>query len=38
VTAFDAVRAGKIAATPDSSGKVLYKVDDITFLMKAPSH
>lgn len=36
VTAFDAVRAGKVAATPDSPGKILYKVDDISFLMKAP--
>jgi glyoxylase-like metal-dependent hydrolase (beta-lactamase superfamily II) len=36
VVAFDSVRAGKITATPDSPGKVLYKVDDITFLMRAP--
>ncbi|HXL23540.1 MAG TPA: hypothetical protein VOA78_13815, partial [Candidatus Dormibacteraeota bacterium] len=36
VTAFDAVRAGKVQPTPESPGKVLYKVDDITFLMKAP--
>ena len=36
VTAFDAVRAGKVAATPDSPGKVLYKVGDISFLMRAP--
>jgi glyoxylase-like metal-dependent hydrolase (beta-lactamase superfamily II) len=36
VAAFDAVRAGKISATPDSPGKVLYKVDDISFLMRAP--
>jgi glyoxylase-like metal-dependent hydrolase (beta-lactamase superfamily II) len=35
VDAFDAVRAGKIPATPASAGKVTYKVDDITFLMKA---
>ena len=35
VDAFDAVRAGKIPATPASPGKVTYKVDDITFLMKA---
>jgi glyoxylase-like metal-dependent hydrolase (beta-lactamase superfamily II) len=33
VTAFDAVRAGKIKPTPASTGKVLYKVDDISFLM-----
>src|SRR5271169_26381 len=37
VAAFDAVRAGKVSPTPDSPGKVLYKVDDISFLMRAPS-
>ena len=37
VKAFDAVRAGNIAPTPDSPGKVLYKVDDISFLMRAPT-
>jgi glyoxylase-like metal-dependent hydrolase (beta-lactamase superfamily II) len=37
VTAFEAVRAGKVAATPDSPGKVLYKVSDISFLMRAPA-
>jgi glyoxylase-like metal-dependent hydrolase (beta-lactamase superfamily II) len=36
VTAFDMVRAGKITPTPDSPGKVLYKVGDISFLMRAP--
>ena len=38
VSAFEAVRAGKIPATPASPGKVTYKVDGITFLMsvKAP--
>jgi glyoxylase-like metal-dependent hydrolase (beta-lactamase superfamily II) len=36
VSAFDLVRAGKISPTPDSTGKVLYKVDDISFLMRAP--
>jgi glyoxylase-like metal-dependent hydrolase (beta-lactamase superfamily II) len=36
VTAFDAVRSGKIKPTPDSPGKVLYKVDDISFLMRTP--
>jgi glyoxylase-like metal-dependent hydrolase (beta-lactamase superfamily II) len=36
VTAFAAVRAGKVKATPDSPGKVLYKVDNISFLMRAP--
>jgi glyoxylase-like metal-dependent hydrolase (beta-lactamase superfamily II) len=35
VAVFDAVRAGKVSATPDSPGKVLYKVDDISFLMRA---
>jgi glyoxylase-like metal-dependent hydrolase (beta-lactamase superfamily II) len=37
VTAFDAVRAAKVTATPDSPGKVLYKVGDIAFLMRAPA-
>lgn len=37
VAAFDAVRAGKVAPTPTSPGKVLYKVDDISFLMRAPA-
>jgi glyoxylase-like metal-dependent hydrolase (beta-lactamase superfamily II) len=37
VTAFDAVRGGEVTLTPDSSGKVLYKVDDISFLMRAPN-
>jgi glyoxylase-like metal-dependent hydrolase (beta-lactamase superfamily II) len=36
VTAFDAVRSGKILASPESHGKVLYKVHDISFLMRAP--
>jgi len=36
VTAFEAVRAGRIPATPASRGKVIYKVDDISFLMRAP--
>ena len=36
VAAFDTVRAGKVAATPESPGKVLYKVDNIPFLMRAP--
>jgi glyoxylase-like metal-dependent hydrolase (beta-lactamase superfamily II) len=35
VTAFDAVRAGKVQPLPDSPGKVLYKVGDISFLMRA---
>ncbi len=37
VLAFDEVRAGKIKPTPDSPGKVLYKVGDISFLMQAPT-
>ena len=37
VTAFAAARAGKVAATPESPGKVLYKVGDISFLMSAPA-
>jgi glyoxylase-like metal-dependent hydrolase (beta-lactamase superfamily II) len=36
VAAFDAVRSGKVQATPDSPGKVTYKVDNISFLMRAP--
>ena len=36
VKAFDLVRTGKVAPTPASSGKVLYKVDGFSFLMKAP--
>jgi glyoxylase-like metal-dependent hydrolase (beta-lactamase superfamily II) len=36
VTAFDAVRAGKVTPKPASSGKVTYEIDGITFLMKAP--
>jgi glyoxylase-like metal-dependent hydrolase (beta-lactamase superfamily II) len=37
VAAFDAVRAGKVRAEADSPGKVLYKVGEIIFLMKAPA-
>ena len=36
VTAFETVRTNKIPATPTSVGKVIYKVDDISFLMHAP--
>lgn len=36
VKAFDEVRAGKVTTTPDSAGKVLYKVGQISFLMRAP--
>ena len=37
VTAFAAVRAGKIAPAPASPGKVLYKVEGFSFLMRAPN-
>ena len=37
VVAFAAVRQGKVPATADSPGKVLYKVDGISFLMRAPA-
>jgi glyoxylase-like metal-dependent hydrolase (beta-lactamase superfamily II) len=37
VAAFDEVRAGKVTPTPDSPGKVLYKVGEISFLMRAPA-
>jgi glyoxylase-like metal-dependent hydrolase (beta-lactamase superfamily II) len=36
VTAFESVRAGKIRPTPASAGQVTYKVNDISFLMRAP--
>src|ERR1700733_840871 len=36
VAAFDAVEAGKVPATADSAGKVIYTVGDISFLMRAP--
>jgi len=36
VTAFDAVRAGKIPSEPADPGQVIYKVGDISFLMRAP--
>ena len=35
--AFDDVRAGKAQPTPASNGKVIYKVGDISFLMRAPA-
>jgi glyoxylase-like metal-dependent hydrolase (beta-lactamase superfamily II) len=38
VAAFDKVHAGKIPATPDSPGKVLYKTDGFTFLMRTGTH
>jgi len=34
--AFAAVRAGKVPATSVSKGKVIYRVGDISFLMRAP--
>ncbi len=36
VTAFEAVRAGKAAATPGDPGQVIYKVDGFSFRMRAP--
>jgi glyoxylase-like metal-dependent hydrolase (beta-lactamase superfamily II) len=36
VTAFEMVRAGKVAATPAGAGKVIYTVGKISFLMRAP--
>lgn len=35
VTAFHAVRAGKITATPGDPGQVIYKVGDFSFRMRA---
>jgi glyoxylase-like metal-dependent hydrolase (beta-lactamase superfamily II) len=37
VDAFDAVRSGKVAASPASTGRAIYKVDDFSFLMRAPT-
>jgi glyoxylase-like metal-dependent hydrolase (beta-lactamase superfamily II) len=37
VLAFAAVRSGKITGTPQAEGKMLYKVGDISFLMRAPA-
>ena len=36
VKAFEAVHAGKVAATPGDPGQVIYKVDDFSFRMRAP--
>jgi glyoxylase-like metal-dependent hydrolase (beta-lactamase superfamily II) len=36
VLAFAAMRQGKITPTPDSPGRVVYKVGDISFLVRAP--
>ena len=38
VDAFNSVRAGKVTPTPDSPGKVLYKVGNISFLMRTPDN
>jgi glyoxylase-like metal-dependent hydrolase (beta-lactamase superfamily II) len=35
VSAFEAVRAGKVTPTEASPGKVIYKMDDISFLLAA---
>lgn len=37
VAAFDQVRQGKVTPQPQPDGKVLYKVGDIPFLMRAPA-
>ena len=37
VLAFAAVRKGNVTPTSDAQGKVLYKVRDISFLMRAPA-
>jgi hypothetical protein len=34
VAAFDVVRAWKVQPSSDSPGKLLYQVDDISFLMR----
>lgn len=36
ITAFEAVRAGKVPATPGSPGQVIYKVDEFSFRMRRP--
>jgi glyoxylase-like metal-dependent hydrolase (beta-lactamase superfamily II) len=36
VSAFEAVRAGRVPPAPASFGKVLYNVDGFSFLMRAP--
>jgi hypothetical protein len=38
VSAFDRVRAGKVPATSDSPGKVLYRVGEFSFLTNAGTH
>ena len=37
VTAFEKVRSGTITPIPDEPGKVTYKVDGFSFLMRAPA-
>jgi glyoxylase-like metal-dependent hydrolase (beta-lactamase superfamily II) len=37
VLAFAAVRSGKVPGTPEPEGKMLYKMGDISFLMRAPA-
>ncbi len=37
VSAFAAVRSGKVPGTPKPEGKMLYKAGDISFLMRAPA-
>jgi glyoxylase-like metal-dependent hydrolase (beta-lactamase superfamily II) len=37
VLAFDKVQSGKVPAVPDPPGRVLYKVDGFSFLMRAES-
>jgi glyoxylase-like metal-dependent hydrolase (beta-lactamase superfamily II) len=37
ISAFDKVQSGKVPAVPYSPGKVLYKVDGFSFLMRAKS-
>lgn len=37
VAAFDKVRSGKVRPAHDSPGKVIYKVDGFSFLMRAPT-
>lgn len=38
VSAFDKVQSGKTSPVPDSPGKVLYKIDGFSFLMRAETH
>jgi len=38
VTAFEAVRSGKVRPTPGSPRQVIYTVDGFSFRMRAPNH